>query len=623
MFHNLYLEDFYDTIRTIFDYIIVECALASVFYALKKNGLFLIYIGIVLLGYSWMVVTRSISGLERWNIVWAFEHLSSGRQNLVLVAMLACAAVLGVWFLLKLYLSASSRWARCVSLGAAMLLIGATTWYFRVGRSLGDSHIFMEMLGTERIFRMSQPLTTVVYWLAYHIVGTWGWAARNAVALVCSLAAMIAVWVWGLLIARLPKQEAWAISALVLPCSLGVLFCGYVETTVLSLLCMLIFILLSHRYLHGQAALWQPALALGIAAAFHGLAFYMVPSLALIAWARATGWRKLLLSRQTFAALLAFIVPVALTVGLALTFRPWIRGTLVGDSLGGWNRRAFVSLRPPLYPPEERYTMFSLAHFGDVTGIMLLVSPFSLLALIAGSVWGKQSIKTWWGRFLLLNALCGLAFVFSWNADLGMKQDWDLFGPPLLSLLLLGGHLLAGRISRPLWGVIAVIALVNTMLFCASFEPRRVWSPLIQALPVPPVEQRTDLVWPGHFELIGLDGQYEQAAPGETIAYLLYFRGLDLMKIGYTPFFHLIDEQGKLIAQDDHQPHPPTEYWASGEIVTNTFALSIPPDITIPIKARLYVGAYFWQTPEERLPLFKDGQPVQDNAAVLAEITIQ
>ncbi len=584
--------------------------------------LILLYIGLVLLGYGWLMATQDVVWLERLNVAWAFEHLSWGRQNLVLVAVLAGAAVLGGWFLLNLYLSASSRWVRWASLGAAMLWVGAVTWYFRVGQSLGDSYTFMQMLSTGSMFRMSQPLTTAIYGLTYRLVGPWGWAARNAVALVCSIAAMAAVWVWGLLVARLPRQEAWAISALILPCSLGVLFCGYVETTVLSLLWMLVFILLAHRYLHGQGVLWQPALALGVAAALHGLAFYMAPSLALITWARSTGWRKLVFSRQTWMALLAFIVPVALTVGLALLFRDRIRGTLVGDSLGGPGMRPFVPLKSPLHLPEERYTMLSPAHWGDVAGIMLLVSPFSLLTLIASLVWSRPAAQTWWGRFLLLNTLSGLAFVFLWNADLGMKQDWDLFGPPLLSLLLLGGHLLAGRVSRLLWGIIAFIVLLNTMLFCASFEPRRVWSPLVQALPVPPVEQRTDLVWPGHFEMVGLDGSYEQIAPAQTLTYTLYFRCLGPMSVGYTPFLHLIDEKGNVIAQDDHQPHPPTEYWVFGETVTDTFSLSVPPDVAVPTSTRLYIGAYFWQT-LERLPLRHNGQAVQDNAAILSEIKVQ
>jgi len=266
--------------------------------------------------------------------------------------------------------------------------------------------------------------------------------------------------------------------------------------------------------------------------------------------------------------------------------------------------------------------MFALPHFGDVTGIMLLVSPFSLLAVLAGLRWGKSSLETWWGRYLLLNALAGLVFVFIWNADLGMKRDWDLFGAPLLPLLLFGAHVLADRIARPLLGAAAVIALFNTILFLDSFEPRRVWSPLVQALPVPQMQQYTDLVWPNHFELVGLDGRYDQISPGETITYTLYFRGLDLMPVGYTPFLHLVDEQGNLIAQDDHQPYPPTEYWASGEIVTDTFSLSVPSDTVVPLNARLYIGAYFWQT-LERLPVLYDGQVVDDRVVLLAQLRLE
>jgi hypothetical protein len=162
--------------------------------------------------------------------------------------------------------------------------------------------------------------------------------------------------------------------------------------------------------------------------------------------------------------------------------------------------------------------------------------------------------------------------------------------------------------------------LTNSLALLALFGPTRVWSP--STLAVPAVQHPTLLSWPDRFELVGFDLGSEQPIPGGRLDLTLYLRGLKPMPVGYTLFLHLLDADGKMIAQDDHQPVPPTEYWAPGEVVTSTFALAVPPTLSVPAQVRVEVGAYFWQT-LERLPLLKDGQSANNRASTLIEVHVE
>lgn len=572
-----------------------------------------IYGGIVVWGRSGAALGEHV-----W---WAFDHLAVEASQAGFAVVIGLLLSLIGWAVLRLYVDPPARWVRWAVLAGAILGAGALTWYVRVERSFGDRTIFLEMLTHGKLFRMSQPLTTALYGLAYRWVQELGWPPRNAVALVCSIAAMALVWPFLELLRGLPRDERSWTAVLVCSSTLGVLFFGYVETTVVALTLALVYTWVARLYVQGRVRLWMPALVLGFAVAAHGMSLYLFPSLFVLALYQTekTGSRSRLVS--WIGAGIAYMLPILIVIGMALLSRSMIRGSILGDSFGGTDMRPFVALSIP-QPPNERYTLFSLAHVLDLVNLAFLVSPFVFM-VVGVSLFGfRLSACTVWECFLFVGAASGLLYAFLWNADLGMKQDWDLFAPALLPVLLLGGRLIATRTSKVLrWGM-AVLSLYNSVLFLRVFEPTCIWSPLLSAVPNPVVQQPTNLVWPDHFELVGLDGQYEQVSPGETITYTLYFRGLDLMKIGYTPFLHLIDERGNLIAQDDHQPHPPTEYWAPGEIVTDTFSLSVPPDISVSPNARLYIGTYFWQT-LERLPLLQDGQPAQDNVAILAEMTIR
>jgi hypothetical protein len=92
--------------------------------------------------------------------------------------------------------------------------------------------------------------------------------------------------------------------------------------------------------------------------------------------------------------------------------------------------------------------------------------------------------------------------------------------------------------------------------------------------------------------------------PGEAISLTVVWQAQQPMVTDYTAFAHLVDEGGQGWAGDDHQPHNglyPTSAWGAGEMVRDSFTLTIPDDAP----PGLYDVEVGWYDPVtgERLPV--------------------
>ncbi len=122
----------------------------------------------------------------------------------------------------------------------------------------------------------------------------------------------------------------------------------------------------------------------------------------------------------------------------------------------------------------------------------------------------------------------------------------------------------------------------------------------------------TTMPQPGHTQtadfgsairLLGWDAP-ASAGPGKDVAVTLYWQATAPVSRDYTIFAHLLDANGKIVAQSDHQPFDgqyPTSLWPVGRPVIDRFSISIPPGVASGDYA-LKVGWYDWQT-GRRLPL--------------------
>lgn len=86
---------------------------------------------------------------------------------------------------------------------------------------------------------------------------------------------------------------------------------------------------------------------------------------------------------------------------------------------------------------------------------------------------------------------------------------------------------------------------------------------------------------PASLTLIGYDLAHA-ARRGESLALTLYWQANRVMPIDYSIFMHLIDADGKIVAQQDGPPqsgNAPTSWWRPGDLIADVRELSIPDDV--------------------------------------------
>lgn len=115
--------------------------------------------------------------------------------------------------------------------------------------------------------------------------------------------------------------------------------------------------------------------------------------------------------------------------------------------------------------------------------------------------------------------------------------------------------------------------------------------------------------WQNGIKLLGYDLPAHTIPPGETLALTLYWQPGDDLTTNLTVFVHLVDAEGRIVAQQDQIPAAgarPTLGWAPGEVVSDPYTLFVGENIP-PGEYRLRIGWYDAQT-GERVPLTDDSQ---------------
>ena len=124
--------------------------------------------------------------------------------------------------------------------------------------------------------------------------------------------------------------------------------------------------------------------------------------------------------------------------------------------------------------------------------------------------------------------------------------------------------------------------------------------------------------------LRGYDPPSSGARPGEAVRVTLYWEALSVPHEDYTAFVHLIDAQGRLVAQRDSYPldgRHPTSLWQPGEVVRDRVELRLPVDLP-PGDYRLLTGMYLLRT-MERLPVLDAGDRHIGDSVELGAVTVE
>jgi hypothetical protein len=376
-------------------------------------------------------------------------------------------------------------WFICLSLLAMPIF-----WLARIRHlQWGDAKILVIGLSHPQpvIYNWQAPLTVYLHQRLWALVAQplFGWGVDTVYALVSVLCGGCFVYVLLKLAYELGRDtlERLLIAGFVLTSGSMQLFFGYVENYTIIALGILIFLWLGLKALRGEAPFWSAALALSLTNAFHPSTLVLWPALFYLAY------RRYRLGEPGSQVLLGLILPPLIVGNSVLTLMELgdhgLNAFLGDDRPGGGDHIWFV----PLFEIRsglERYTMFSLAHFLDWANLHFLISVFGLITilLVAGRAWPNRKRlldlplenrhQLW---FLGLASFFYVLLSWVWNADYGLRKDWDLFSPSafvysLLAALLLI-HLLKDKASqaRATLLILVVSALHTLTWIWANIHP--------------------------------------------------------------------------------------------------------------------------------------------------------
>ncbi len=141
--------------------------------------------------------------------------------------------------------------------------------------------------------------------------------------------------------------------------------------------------------------------------------------------------------------------------------------------------------------------------------------------------------------------------------------------------------------------------------------------------PAPPHPGRARFE-PG-LRLVGYDGSSSEIRAGQSLFITLHWKAETDITTDYTSFIHIgagLDDTA-IVAQRDGQPCQglfPTSHWRAGDLVRDSFAVTLPPD-TPPGDYPLAIGWYTF--PDlQRLSLREADAPLPDNRAIIGVITV-
>lgn len=140
-----------------------------------------------------------------------------------------------------------------------------------------------------------------------------------------------------------------------------------------------------------------------------------------------------------------------------------------------------------------------------------------------------------------------------------------------------------------------------------------------RAFDLPALGRRVDANFGGALRLAGADWP-PAPAPGADLPVTLIWQTIDPPERDLTGFVQLLAADGRLVAQASDRPPAtrPTSAWLPGEVVSSTYALTLPADLA-PGTYRVIAGLYDAQAPGmPRLRLVPDG----DDHALLGSIEI-
>jgi uncharacterized membrane protein len=146
---------------------------------------------------------------------------------------------------------------------------------------------------------------------------------------------------------------------------------------------------------------------------------------------------------------------------------------------------------------------------------------------------------------------------------------------------------------------------------------------LFRKRPELPMQYATEANFSGQIKLLGYTLEAEEIKPGDSVQLALYWQALANMDASYTIFTHLIDQEERIMGQQDNPPVSglyPTTKWTPGEKVVDRYKIATGPEIP-PGEYSIEIGLYELDT-GERLPVLDVMGLPQDSRIILGKVRV-
>ncbi len=146
-------------------------------------------------------------------------------------------------------------------------------------------------------------------------------------------------------------------------------------------------------------------------------------------------------------------------------------------------------------------------------------------------------------------------------------------------------------------------------------------APSTRRFDVPVLAHDAGAVFGDQLRLAGYE--LSRADGGQAVGVTLAWQALGPIDTSYTAFVHLLDGEGRLVAQSDAVPAGgyATDRWLAGEVVVDNHTLPIPEDL-VPGSYLLVAGLYDAATGQRLVAAAAGGQVLPEDTVPLGEVTL-
>jgi len=197
------------------------------------------------------------------------------------------------------------------------------------------------------------------------------------------------------------------------------LFFGDVENYTLVSVLLLLYFIVSWRFISGRHTIIVPVIVLATAITFHLLAGWLLPSLFVLYW-----WA---FRRGEYKEIALSILYSVLIIGVTLLFFHY-NGLPIEELYFNSHAMGHGGTVKMLVVP-------SLEHYRQIVNMLFLLIP-PVLFFIPMILYKRIQI-TAHNFFLIVSVFCMLLLLFIWNPILGVYADWNLYAPGIIPLAIL------------------------------------------------------------------------------------------------------------------------------------------------------------------------------------------